>query len=82
MSYNVAVCCSKFLLYGYHNCNTCRNRFILGLCDNLDKSIIEIISSLSHDNGKYPDTIVYYTKHINKLVHRAISELQKSKIYA
>ena len=31
------------------------------------------------DNSKFPDTIVYYTKHTNTLAHRAILEL---KIYA
>ena len=34
-----------------------------------------------YGNSKFLDTIVYYTKHTNTLVHRAISELQKSKIY-
>ena len=34
------------------------------------------------DNSKFPDTIVYHMKHTNTLVHRAILELQKSKIYA
>ena len=60
---------------------------MLGLCDNLDKVIIEIrkfiivikIIIYYRDNSKFPDTIVYYTKHTNTLVHRAILELQNPK---
>ena len=59
---------------------------MLGLCDNLDKAIIKISSFIVikiiiyyRDNSKFPDTIVYYTKHTNTLVHRAILELQNPK---
>ena len=58
---------------------------MLGLCDNLDKAIIEkfiiVIKIIIYycDNSKFPDTIVYYTKHTNTLVHRAILELQNPK---
>ena len=56
---------------------------MLWLCDNLDKAIIEIIVIkiiiYYRDNSKFPDTIVYYTKHTNTLVHRAILELQNPK---
>ena len=40
---------------------------MLELCDNLDKSIIVI--KINRDNNKFPNTIVYYTKHTNTLVH-------------
>ena len=56
---------------------------MLWLCDNLDKAIIEIIVIkiiiYYRDNSKFPDIIVYYTKHTNTLVHRANSELQNPK---
>ena len=53
---------------------------MLGPCDNLDIAIIVIkILIYYRDNSKFPDTIVYYTKHTNTLVHRAISELQNPK---
>ena len=51
----------------------------IGLCDNLDKLIIETIihycdkDNYYHDNSKLPDTNVYYTN------RRAILELQNPK---
>ena len=59
----------------------CAGMYVLGLCDNFDyedNKFIIMIKIILIDNSKFPDTIVYYIKNTNMLVHSNFG----SKVYA
>ena len=56
--------------------------YLLELCDNVDFEIINFNhdKDKSHDNIKFLDTTVHYTKHPGALVYRAILEYENMHI--